>query len=64
MAEAARTKERAPFNRDVLKWARERVRLSPDAAAKSAGFTLDHIQSWEAGTRVPTIKQARKLAGV
>src|SRR5689334_412476 len=63
MANAAR-KERAPFNRDVLKWARERVRLSPDAAAKSAGVTPEYIESWENGTRLPTVKQARKLAGV
>jgi Zn-dependent peptidase ImmA (M78 family)/DNA-binding XRE family transcriptional regulator len=64
MAGAARKKERAPFNRDVLKWARERVRLSYDGAAKGAGVTPNHIQNWEAGSVVPTIKQARKLAGV
>ncbi|WP_441277800.1 ImmA/IrrE family metallo-endopeptidase [Tardiphaga sp. 172_B4_N1_3] len=63
MANAAR-KERAPFNRDVLQWARKRVRLSYDAAAKSAGVTADHIQKWEDGSGIPTIKQARKLAGV
>jgi transcriptional regulator with XRE-family HTH domain len=64
MAGAARKKERAPFNRDVLKWARERVRLSYDGAAKGAGVTANHIQNWEAGSVVPTIKQARRLAGV
>jgi Zn-dependent peptidase ImmA (M78 family) len=63
MATAAR-KERAPFNRDVLRWARERVRLSTDSAATSAGVTPDHIKRWEAGPDVPTVKQARKLADV
>src|ERR1700757_4478570 len=64
MGISALKKERAPFNRDVLKWARERVRLSYDAAAKGAGVTPNHIQNWEDGSAVPTIKQARKLAGV
>src|SRR3981081_2229337 len=64
MASSARKKERAPFNRDVLRWARERVRLSYDTAAKGAGVTPNHIQNWEEGSVVPTIKQARKLAGV
>lgn len=60
----AQKKERAPFNRDVLQWARERVRLSLDSAAKGAGVTPDHIQRWETGADVPTVKQARKLASV
>jgi Zn-dependent peptidase ImmA (M78 family)/transcriptional regulator with XRE-family HTH domain len=63
MATTAR-KERAPFNRDVLRWARERVRLSPDSAAEGAGVTPKHIEGWEDGTLVPTIKQGRKLAEV
>jgi Zn-dependent peptidase ImmA (M78 family)/DNA-binding XRE family transcriptional regulator len=62
MVSPAQKKERAPFNRDVLRWARERVKLSPDSAAKGAGVTPDHIQRWEAGDSVPTIKQGRKLA--
>jgi len=60
----AQKKERAPFNRDVLQWARERVRLSPDSAAKGAGVTPEHIHRWEKGTDVPTVKQARRLASV
>ena len=55
MASSARKKERAPFNRDVLRWARERVRLSYDTAAKGAGVTPNHIQNWEEGSVVPTI---------
>ncbi|WFU56821.1 XRE family transcriptional regulator [Bradyrhizobium pachyrhizi] len=61
---ATAQKERAPFNRDVLQWARKRVRLSLDSAARGAGVTPDHIQRWEAGADVPTVKQARKLANV
>src|SRR5947208_574936 len=64
MAIAAQKKARAPFNRDVLKWARERVKLSQDIAAKGAGVTPEHIERWEAGEATPTIKQARKLANV
>jgi transcriptional regulator with XRE-family HTH domain len=63
MASVAK-KQRAPFNRDVLRWARERVKLSPDSAATGAGVTPDHIKRWEAGPDVPTVKQARKLADV
>lgn len=57
-------KERAPFNRDVLQWARKRVRLSLESAAKGAGVTPAHIQRWETGADLPTVKQARKLANV
>ena len=64
MGTPARAKERAPFNRDVLRWARERVRLSFEGAAKGAGVTPSHIENWEAGSVIPTVKQARKLAGV
>ncbi|WP_158668072.1 helix-turn-helix domain-containing protein [Bradyrhizobium guangdongense] len=60
----AQKKERAPFNRDVLQWARKRVRLSLDSAAKGAGVTPDHIQRWETGADLPTVKQARRLANV
>ncbi|PJG50057.1 hypothetical protein CVM73_38405 [Bradyrhizobium forestalis] len=60
----AQKKERAPFNRDVLQWARKRVRLSVESAAKGAGVTPDHIQRWETGADLPTVKQARKLASV
>jgi Zn-dependent peptidase ImmA (M78 family) len=64
MAALQQKKERAPFNRDVLRWARERVRLSFEGAAKGAGVTPSHIQNWEDGSVVPTIKQGRKLAEV
>jgi Zn-dependent peptidase ImmA (M78 family)/DNA-binding XRE family transcriptional regulator len=64
MAALERERERVPYNRDVLRWARERVRLSYEGAAKGAGVTPNHIQNWESGSSVPTIKQGRKLARV
>lgn len=64
MSRPARKKQRAPFNREVLRDARERVKLSPDSAAENAGVTVDQIQKWEDGDGVPTVRQARKLASV
>jgi Zn-dependent peptidase ImmA (M78 family)/DNA-binding XRE family transcriptional regulator len=64
MGKSAQKKERAPFNRNVLRWARERVKLSPEVAARGAGVTPDQIQKWEEGASLPTVKQARKLANV
>jgi Zn-dependent peptidase ImmA (M78 family)/transcriptional regulator with XRE-family HTH domain len=64
MTTAARRKERAPFNREVLKWARERVRLSYDSAADGAGVRPEQVEQWEKGDALPTIKQGRKLANV
>jgi len=63
MAKSAE-KVRAPFNGSVLRWARERVRLTPEVAAETVGVTPDQIRGWESGESVPTIKQARKLAHV
>jgi transcriptional regulator with XRE-family HTH domain len=57
-------KVRIPFNREVLKWARERVKLSTESAAKGAGVTVDHIEKWEKGDSSPTVRQGRKLASV
>jgi Zn-dependent peptidase ImmA (M78 family)/DNA-binding XRE family transcriptional regulator len=64
MAAPTRKKERAPFNRDVLRWARERVRLSFEGAAKGVGVTPNHIENWESGSVIPTVKQGRRLAEV
>jgi Zn-dependent peptidase ImmA (M78 family)/DNA-binding XRE family transcriptional regulator len=64
MSPVATKKERAPFNREVLRDARERVKLSTDSAAKGAGVTVEQIQKWEGGEAVPTVRQARKLANV
>src|SRR5262245_8693997 len=61
---ATKTRQKMPINRDVLKWARERVGLSQDAAAEGAGVQPDQLREWEAGPKIPTVKQARKLAQV
>jgi len=53
-----------PINRDVLRWARERIQLSYDDAAEGAGVKPQQIEEWESGPRVPTVRQARKLAQV
>jgi len=44
-------KVKVPFNRKVLN--RERVKLSPESAAKGAGVTVDHIEKWEKGDTPP-----------
>ncbi len=64
MAAALKKRQPMPINREALVWARDRVRLSQEAAALAAGVTEDQIKAWEAGPKVPTVKQARKLAEV
>ena len=53
-----------PINSDVLVWARERVHLDRDDAAAGAGVTPERLRDWERGEKIPTVKQARKLAEV
>jgi Zn-dependent peptidase ImmA (M78 family)/transcriptional regulator with XRE-family HTH domain len=64
MSPATMKKERAPFNGNVLRWARERLRLPQEVAAKAASVTPEQIQEWEKGESTPTVKQGRKLAHV
>lgn len=53
-----------PFNKSVLKWARERHGRSREQAAKRAGVTPEKITEWEseASNSMPTVRQARLLA--
>lgn len=51
-----------PYNPDVLLWARERLGLSVESAARKIQVRADRIADWEAGNRKPTVRQARKLA--
>lgn len=46
----------------LLVWARERVNMPVDIAAKAVGVTVDKYQSWETGKQLPTINQAKKFA--
>jgi transcriptional regulator with XRE-family HTH domain len=61
---AAQVRRDVPFNKDVLKWARERRGLSYEQAAHGAGVTPEKIMGWEErdGTTRPTVRQARLLA--
>ena len=65
MAVSVKTKrQEMPINRDVLKWARKRSQLSLEEAAHSAGVNPARVQEWESGPKVPTVRQARKLAQI
>ena len=44
---AARARREVPFNKAVLKWARERRGRSYEQAANSAGVTPEKIIEWE-----------------
>lgn len=46
----------------MLVWARERIEMPVDLAAKAVGVTVDKYQSWEQGEKLPTINQAKKFA--
>lgn len=48
----------------LIKWARERRRLSPEAAANKLKVKLDALHAWEQGTKHPTLRQAKELAHI
>ncbi len=49
---------------EVLRWARERVKLPPDSLAEKLHVKLDKLLLWEKGEKHPTFLQAQKLAKV
>lgn len=49
---------------DVLRWARERARFTPDGAAQKIQVRPERLIGWEAGEKHPTFRQARQLAKV
>lgn len=53
---------KAQVKRDLLVWARDRAKVSPEDAAKAAGVTVERLQGWETGDDKPTIGQLRSLA--
>ncbi len=63
MSETAQA-QRLPFNKRVLKWARERQGRSYEQAAKSVGVSAQKIIDWESTETpaLPTVRQARSLA--
>ncbi len=48
----------------LMRWAREKARLSTEQAAKKIGRPKEGIEAWETGTSRPTIPQARKASEV
>lgn len=46
----------------VVRWARERLRRTPEEAAARLGINPDRWKAWEAGTAAPTMRQAEDLA--
>ncbi|MBF8275093.1 MAG: hypothetical protein HW390_166 [Candidatus Brocadiaceae bacterium] len=46
----------------VLQWARESARMSLETAAAKVHVALEKLVEWEAGSSLPTIKQAETLA--
>lgn len=47
---------------EVLKWARESAKISPEAAAGKLKVVPERIYEWENGESYPTIRQAKILA--
>lgn len=64
VATVKKKRDEIPINRDVLRWARERIDLSYDDAAEGARVKPQQIEEWESGPKAPTVRQARKLAQV
>lgn len=63
MAEAAAL-GRIPINGEVLRWARLRLDLEIDEAARKVNVKPSRVAAWEAGQGSPTVRQARTLASV
>lgn len=53
-----------PINPDVLVWARNRIGLSEEEAAKKVPVKVERLIAWEANEASPTVNQARKLAKI
>src|SRR5439155_18954388 len=46
----------------LVRWARERNSLSPDAVAQKVNVSATKIRAWEEGNALPTFRQAQTLA--
>jgi Zn-dependent peptidase ImmA (M78 family)/transcriptional regulator with XRE-family HTH domain len=58
----AAPKEKVPFSKDVLRWARERRQRTIEEAATRVGTAPSNVIDWEEGRKSPTVRQARELA--
>lgn len=47
---------------NLLRWARERSRLTGKEVAERSALKLEKIRSWEEGEKQPTLRQAQRLA--
>jgi len=54
--------EKAYITPNILKWARESVRMTEEIAAAKVAITVEKLNEWEQGLDLPTIKQAQLLA--
>ena len=54
--------DKAYITPNVLKWARESVRMTEEFVAIKVSVSVEKLKEWEAGTSQPTIRQAQKLA--
>ena len=55
-------KEQIPVNPDVLRWARETLRLSQEEVAQRMKKKISDIEAWERGEASPTYIQLERLA--
>ncbi|MCO5064351.1 MAG: XRE family transcriptional regulator [Rhizobiaceae bacterium] len=55
-----------PYNPRVMRWARERVNIAVEHAARRINVSPERVLAWEQGERkdAPTVRQARELAGM
>lgn len=61
---AATKKERPSYNPAMLRWAREHCGQSVEEVAHRLHQKPEKIAAWEDASEVPTVKQARSLAGL
>lgn len=62
MGSRTRGRPPIPINREILRWARERRKISVEEAARKVGTSPRVVDAWEKGTGVPSVRQARLLA--
>ena len=56
--------DKANITPDLLRWARETAKMSPEDAAKKVHIEPERLLLWEEGIELPTINQAQTLAKV
>jgi Zn-dependent peptidase ImmA (M78 family) len=56
------SRQEALITPSVLKWARERAKLSIKQAAEKLGQEMEEIEAWERGEKYPSIAQARRAS--